>query len=329
MAEVRRPWYPPTLDAVAARAGVSKATASRVLSPTGTASLPAAAAQVVTAAEQLGYHRPGLGRPRLVVLVTDIARTGYWLTLSGVVTACQDLDVDLCVQVLTGAAHRWRDSVLGPHQGRVDGVVVLEFDSPSAQLLPQVPRDLPVAVAGGYPSMDGGRMPRAWVDDRAGAVLAVEHLLSLGHERIAYLGVPSAGHPDPRLAGWRQVMLGAGLDTPPPLATGWGPETGMRAALPAVRSGATAVLCGNDDLAIGLMTGLRAAGVRVPEDVSVVGMDDHPHAVATTPALTTVRLDFARVGELAALLALGAPAPASTEVPAELVLRSSTAAIHR
>ncbi|WP_196717014.1 substrate-binding domain-containing protein [Actinomyces trachealis] len=328
MAEVRRPWYPPSLDAVAARARVSKATASRVLSPPRQGGTPAAAAEVARAVEQLGYHRGGGERPRLLVLATDITRTGYWLTLSGVLSACQDLDTDLSVQVLTGAASRWRDSVLGPQQSRIDGVVVLEFDSPSAQVLSRMPEDLPVAVAGGYPSADAGHLPRAWIDDRAGAVLAVEYLLSLGHERIAYLGVPSAGHPDPRLAGWRAIMTGAGRETPPPLGTGWGPETGMRAAQAAARSGVSAVLCGNDDLAIGLVTGLRAVGLEVPGDVSVVGMDDHPHAVATSPALTTVRLDFARVGEMATRLALGVqkvPGPQGIEVPVDLVVRASTA----
>ncbi|SPT54443.1 Ribose operon repressor [Actinomyces bovis] len=329
MTEVRRPWRPPSLDAVAARAGVSKATASRALSPPRQGRTPQAAAAVAAAAEQLGYHRGGPERPRLLVLATDITRTGYWLTLSGAMTACQELGVDLSVQVLTGAASRWRDCVLGPQQSRIDGVVVLEFDYPSAQVLSRLPEDLPVAVAGGYPSAATAHLPRAWIDDRAGAVLAVEHLLGLGHKRIAYLGVPSAGHPDPRLAGWREVMAGAGLETPSPLATGWGPETGLRAALAAARSGVTAVLCGNDDLAIGLVTGLRSAGLEVPGDVSVVGMDDHPHAVATSPALTTVRLDFARVGEVAARLALGvepSPGPRGVEVPVELVLRASTAA---
>ncbi len=86
---------------------------------------------------------------------------------------------------------------------------------------------------------------------------------------------------------------------------------------------ATAVLCGNDDLALGLLTGLDRLGLKVPEDVSVVGMDDHPHSVATRPALTTVRLDFAAVGETAARLALGANLNKVVEIPTALIIRAS------
>ncbi len=329
MAEIRRPWRAPTLATVAARAGVSKATASRALSRAvhAQAGLPAATSAVIRAAQEVGYHRVGTTRPQLLVLASDISRTGYWLTLSGALTACQDLDVDLCVQVITGSANSWRDVVMAEQRGRVDGLVVLEFDSLSAAVLAHLPFDMPVAVAGGYPQPGADPLPRAWVDDRAGAVLAAQHLLELGHERIAYVGVPSAGHPDPRLAGWRQVLAAAGLETPAPLATGWGVSTGLRAAPTAARSGATAVLCGNDDLAIGLIAGLRSQGLDVPTDVSVVGVDDHPHAVATSPPLTTVSLDFARVGEMAARLALGVESGPVIEVPTALVVRGSTAPV--
>ncbi len=118
-------------------------------------------------------------------------------------------------------------------------------------------------------------------------------------------------------------MLGAGLQAPDPVATGWGARTGARAAGALARSGATAVLCGNDDLAIGLVHGLTQTGVRVPHDISVVGMDDHPHAAATTPPLTSVRLDFARVGQEAVALALGSSRQVQVEVPVELVERGS------
>lgn len=158
---------------------------------------------------------------------------------------------------------------------RADGVVVLEFDSPSVALLPGLPVDLPVAIAGGKP--EGGEpWSRAWIDDHAGAVMATEYLAGLGHRRIAYVGVPPAGHPDPRCAGWREVLATRGLPPLEPLATGWSVETGMHVARAVRAHQVTAVLCGNDDVALGLLTGLDRLGLRVPEDVSVVGMDDHP-----------------------------------------------------
>ena len=154
---------------------------------------------------------------------------------------------------------------------------------------------------------------------------ATRHLCDLGHERLAYVGVPSAGHPDPRLAGWHEVLAQRHLRGGEPLALGWSVETGLRAATAVRDSGTTAVLCGNDDLAIGLVAGLAHEGIRVPQDISVVGVDDHPHAPGMIPALTTVRLDFASVGEAAARLALGVEAGPVVEVPTQLVVRGSTA----
>ncbi|BDA64209.1 MULTISPECIES: LacI family DNA-binding transcriptional regulator [Actinomyces] len=327
MSGVRRPWRPPTLADVAARAGVSKATASRALArwDSGEASRPSSTDQVLEAAVALGYSRSRGAQPRLLALATDLSRTGYWATLSGVLAASQDLGAEMSVHVMTGAADSWRDNLLGERDLRADGVVVLEFDSPSAALLSHLPIDLPVAVAGGYPQQEADGLLRAWTDDRTGAMAATRHLVGLGHRRIAYVGVPAAGHPDPRLLGWQQVMREEGLAPLEPVAIGWSVATGMRAAAALHSWRATAVLCGNDDLALGLMAGLDRQGLRVPEDVSVVGMDDHPHAAAAQPALTTVRLDFAEVGRRAARLALGVEQGPVIEVPTVLVERDSTA----
>lgn len=327
MGGVRRPWRPPSLADVAARASVSKATASRALRrPRGRQGGQAASTEaVLRAAAALGYSSSTSPQRRLLAVATDISRTGYWATLSGVLEASQELGAQMSVHVMTGAAERWCESLLSERDLRVDGVVVLEFDSPSAALLTRLPEDLPVAVAGGYPHQGAQGPARAWTDDRAGAMAATRYLVGLGHRLIAYVGVPAAGHPDPRVAGWRRVLREEGLEILEPLATGWSVETGLRAA-GAVRAWrATAVLCGNDDLALGLMTGLAREGLKVPQDVSVVGMDDHPHAVAASPPLTTVRLDFAQVGRQAARLALGVEAGPVIEVPTELVERGSAA----
>lgn len=318
-----RPWRPPTLADVARRAGVSKATASRALAAGRTTARPAATGSVQRIARRLGYTTRRADLPRLLVLSSGLARTGYWATLSGVLEAAQEHGTDLSIHVLSASPARRREALLQALGTRVDAVVVLEFDSLGLAALHDLPEGLPLAVAGGYPQPDDGGLKRAWTDDHAGAVMACEHLLGLGHTRVAYVGVPSAGHPDPRLAGWREVMAGAGLEAPEPVATGWGTTTGERAAAALTRSGATAVLCGNDDLAIGLLAGLARAGVRIPDDISVVGVDDHPHASATTPPLTTVRLDFARVGQEAVALALGTRREERVEVPVELVERES------
>lgn len=323
-AMVRRPWWPPRLADVAERSGVSLATASRALARQNGAegALPQATEEILTAATELGYWRTDPDVARLHVLVSDIGRTGYWATLSGVLSAALDLGAETSLHVLAGSPERCRSTVQCALDARADGVVVLELDSPSVALLPGLPVDLPVAIAGGKP--EGGEpWSRAWIDDHAGAVMATEYLAGLGHRRIAYVGVPPAGHPDPRCAGWREVLATRGLPPLEPLATGWSVETGMHVARAVRAHQVTAVLCGNDDVALGLLTGLDRLGLRVPEDVSVVGMDDHPHSVATRPALTTVRLDFAAVGETAARLALGTDPSGTVEIPTTLITRAS------
>ena len=323
---VRRPWSPPTLADVAARAEVSKATASRALS-SRTTTRPQAYGEVRRAARELGYH-PGLpDAPHLLVLTSDVARTGYWEALSGIVTACQDLDADMSVHVLTRGVAHWLSLLSRSRDMRIDGLVILEFDSLSVEALNHLPADIPAAIAGGYPSAKDTRTtpPRAWVDDRLGAVQATDHLLALGHRSVVYVGVPSAGHPDPRLLGWREAMTRVGLPANDPMVIGWGTSTGIRAASAVVACGASAVLCGNDDLALGLIAGLTQLGLDVPGDISVVGIDDHPHAVTSLPPLTTVRLDFSAVGEAAARLALGERREREVQIPVELVVRESTA----
>ena len=323
MSTTRRPWFPPRLADVAARAGTSKAIASRALGRGHPSPFPTLR-RVQEAAQDLGY-RPPTDRAHLLVLSTDISRTGYWATVSGVVAASEELGADLSIHVLSGGSQRRREILSRALDGRVDGVVLLEFDSVSVAALEDLPVDLPVAIAGGRPGAGHEEPPRAWTDDYAGAMTATHHLCDLGHERLAYVGVPSAGHPDPRLAGWRRVLAQRHLRASEPVAIGWSVETGLRSAAAVRASRATGILCGNDDLAIGLVAGLAREGVEVPRDVSVVGVDDHPHAVGMVPALTTVRLDFAGVGEAAARLALGIEVGPVVEVPSQLVVRDSTA----
>ena len=147
---VRRPWWPPRLADVAERSGVSLATASRALARQHGAegTLPQATEEIVTAATELGYRRAESDVARLHVLVS-IGRTGCWATLSGVLSAALDLGVETSSHVLAGSPVRCRSTVQCALDARADGVVVLEFDSPSVALLPGLPVDLPVAIAGG------------------------------------------------------------------------------------------------------------------------------------------------------------------------------------
>jgi len=131
------------------------------------------------------------------------------------------------------------------------------------------------------------------VDQHAGARLAVATLAEAGHERIAHLAGPADWlEAEARAAGFAQELAARGLPRGAVFAGDWSPRSGHEAAADVIASGATAVFAANDQMALGLIGGLRAAGVDVPERVSVVGFDDVPEAAYAWPPLTTVRQDF-------------------------------------
>jgi LacI family transcriptional regulator len=142
------------------------------------------------------------------------------------------------------------------------------------------------------------------VDNRAGARLAVDHLLDLGHRRIALIGGPedNADAAERRL-GYREALAARGIepDERLELPGDFREDSGFAAGEELVRrawkgDAPTAVFAANDAMAIGCLAGLRSKGQQVPEDLSLVGFDDVPNARFLTPALTTVRVPIAEVG---------------------------------
>ena len=168
-----------------------------------------------------------------------------------------------------------------------------------------------------------------WIDEYAAAKQATQYLLGLGHATVHHLAIPSWTHTTRRLTGWKAALEEAGLPVPAPRRegwdAGWGYEAGRQLAQdPTV----TAVLCGNDDIALGAMRAMHEAGRRVPGDVSIVGFDDVPMARFYTPALTTVRQDFKSLGRVcfSRLLAVLHQPPLDQEPAypeANLILRES------
>ena len=136
------------------------------------------------------------------------------------------------------------------------------------------------------------------VDDVRGAELAVEHLASLGHREVLHLAGPAEWtEAEQRATGWRNASVRIGLGTPEPLQGDWTSAAGHRLGLRIAAGGApTAVFAANDQMALGVLAAFREAGVRVPEDVSVVGFDDIPEAAFFSPPLTSLRVDFAALG---------------------------------
>lgn len=180
--------------------------------------------------------------------------------------------------------------------------------------------------------------PAINVDDEGGAALAARHVLELGHRAIAIIELPptrARAHDTPtaarRMAGYRSALKAGGVAEPFTVMAGISVPAGVRAfeALPKGRRRPTAVLAMSDMAAIGIMSAAQVAGMRIPDDLSVVGFDDIPPAAWTNPPLTTVRQPIAEKGRLAARILIERMKGKAVDVPpplaTSLVIRSSTA----
>jgi DNA-binding LacI/PurR family transcriptional regulator len=326
---------PVSIRDVAAAASVSYQTVSRVINnhPSVKESTRAA---VLAAISDLGF-RPNRaarslagGRVNAVtVLTSDTTRYGYAASLQGIEEAARAAGFAMGIQVLE-AGGQITDAVQRATEPGT-ALIVMAYDRAGTRALAAVPAGVPVAAAVETPS---GRQaegkPWVWLDDRQAARQATQYLLSLGHRTVHYVPIPASTGTSPRLAGWRAGLQQAGAPVPEPPAGGWTAEAGYRAgrelaADPAV----TAVLCGNDDVAVGVLRAMAEAGRPVPGSVSVVGFDDTPVSAYLTPGLTTVRLDWVALGRACFALLHSLVGPQATAAVAppepELVVRESSA----
>jgi DNA-binding LacI/PurR family transcriptional regulator len=211
----------------------------------------------------------------------------------------------------------------------VEGIVVIATHDSGVAALAHVPAEMPIVALG---CGTHASITSVAVDNEAGAATATRYLLGLGHKTVHHIAGPSANlDAKERVDGWRQALRDAGAPTPPVLAGDWSAASGYDlGSLLAGEPGVTAILCGNDTMALGVLRALTERGRRVPADVSVVGFDDVPDASYYMPPLTTVRQDFGEVGRQAlnALLERmsGAdPAGPRVRVATELIVRQSAA----
>ncbi|PSK97866.1 LacI family transcriptional regulator [Haloactinopolyspora alba] len=321
----------PAITDVARLAGVSVPTVSRVI----TGSVPVSAERkerVHSAIRELGYRPNGAARAlvtgrqsAIAVIASNTTRYGYATTLQGIEESARAAGFIVMITVIESdepeAVSAAVDLALS-HP--VSGAVVLKFDPAGAAALRALPTDLPVvAVAGGK----SDARPHAVLDDTAAAKHATEYLLGLGHSTVHYVAVPTSGRRAGRAAGWRKALEHAGVEPPPIYDAGWDPQRAYEFGRGvAERSDVTAALCGNDELAMAFIRALQECGRRVPDEISVVGFDDHPLSRYWTPPLTTVRQDFADLGRRSFELlggALDGDGVRSSSVTPRLVLRES------
>jgi DNA-binding LacI/PurR family transcriptional regulator len=320
----------PTIEDVAARAGVSTAAVSFAVN-----GRPGVAEdtrrRILEAAEELGWQPSASARAltearaRAVGLllarpIDQLEIDPFFVRfLAGVERALARSDHDLVLRVAERVDLAAYERLAG--SGRVDGFLLcdVEVDDPRFELL--AGSGLPAVVAG-HPVSP---CPFPWIETEhaAGIRLVTEHLLSLGHRRIAFAGGPAHyEHVQARLATWRATLADAGIE-PGPVAHA------DHAQL--LDAGVTAIVHSSDMLAAASLAAARERDILVPGELSIAGFDDSPLAALASPALTSVRVDYAGFGEVAASLLLaaiaGEPAPELAVAQPELVIRGSTARI--
>lgn len=324
----------PGLKDVAAVAGVSHQTVSRVLN-TPARVRGETRTRVLTAIEELGYRPNSAARAlvtgrsrRLGVVISNGTLYGPSSVLHGVEQAARE--ANFFMSAVSLRAPTWpalREAVGHLADQGVEGVV-LTTPLPGTGLLGTMGQVPVVSVE----RDTGGVGARIDNDQFGGATAATAHLLGLGHRTVWHLAGPADwGAATDRLAGWRAALAAAGAVAPPPLTGDWSARSGFEAGqMLAADPRVSAVFAGNDQMAIGLLRALQERGRRVPADVSVVGFDDIPEAAYLSPPLTTVRQDFTELGRrcLRLLIAQIESGPDTGEqllLSTELVVRSSTA----
>ncbi len=337
----------PTLSDVANRAGVSLYTASVVLNGarSNTRVSEATRKRILETAEQLRYHPNAMARAlvhrrmqTIGVLCGFVGASAEYITnpyisavLQGALVAAAR--ADCCVTLFTQtwldaprSAPRFRD-------GRTDGILVIPPPTDSDVVAGLAALKLPLSVVA-YPGEPYG-VPCVDVDNAKGIRIAVEHLLSLGHHRIAHLaGSRNMASAPIRQATFCAALAEAGIPVPADYIQpcGYGGdyvEEAMQRLL-ALPKPPTAVVAGNDVIAITALKVAQNLDVSVPEHLSIIGFDDAPAASLLTPTLTTIRQPLMQIGEAATRLLLmqieGETVPFMTHLlEPELIVRGSTA----
>ena len=308
------------IDEVAARAGVSTATVSRALRGLPNVS-ERTRARVERAAAELGYvvsphaSRLASGRTGTVgVVVPYVTRWFFAQVVTGAEAVLREAGLDLLLYNLGDELGRERFFDTVPLRRRVDAVLVLCLPLTARDTAVLQTLNLPVAIVGAM--VDG--FASVLIDDARGAKAAVQHLLNLGHRRIGLISGNAAGNdplgeepmhfttPVQRRLGYREALERAGVTVDPALeAPGqFTVEGGAQAMadLLCLPSPPTAVFAESDEMAMGALRTLRRAGLRVPEDMSIIGFDGHD--MADLFDLTTIVQPVVRQGEIAARLLL-------------------------
>jgi DNA-binding LacI/PurR family transcriptional regulator len=305
----------PTMKDVALHAGVSVSTVSYVVNDSGPVA-PGRRARVLDAIRILDYTPNESARSlkrqsasTIGLVLPELSNQFFALVAEGVERAASAHDV-LVVMVVPEVTDQPE-----PHHAkllrsqRLDGVVYLSGAATSPREVLELARSGHVVLVDEH--LPGADLPAVVSDSRRGAREIAQLVLDQGHRRVAVIGGPPAlWTAQQRLASYREAVAAAGVDPDavPVLGGDYRQRSGFELAARALSGPAgqrpTALLCANDLMAVGAILHCRAAGLRVPEDVSIVGFDDAPFVSLLTPALTTVRQPAGDMGVAAFSLLL-------------------------
>ncbi|MEJ6555845.1 LacI family DNA-binding transcriptional regulator [Microbacterium esteraromaticum] len=324
----------PSIRDVARLAGVSHQTVSRVLNDHPSIR-PETKAKVLDAISVLDY-RPNLAARALVtsrsntlgILSATVGEFGPTSAIAAIEEAARAEGYSVSTLNLTDTTpEAIGTAVRQLGREHVDGIVVLAPQVRVFNVLRGMAASVPFVSLQTASGSDGVTLA---ADQVHGARMITEHLVSLGHSEILHLAGPQDWiEAESRMRGYLEALRDADLPTFPPIRGDWTADFGYFAGQElARRVDFTAVFAANDLMAIGLMHGFRDSGVRVPDDVSVVGFDDIPVAAHVAPTLTTVHQDFHEVGRRAVSMLLaeirGERLPVFGALEPELRVRESS-----
>ena len=336
----------PTLEEVAQSAGVSRSTVSRVINDQPNVH-PETRERVWQAIRESGYQPHAVARSLVTqrtqiigMVISETVTTLFSdpffpLFLRGATEACNSHRYQMMLSLFTTHADQQGMYERVVRNGYLDGVIVASAATDD-RLIPKLLRDrVPFVSVGRYA---GGSVHYVDVDNIGGARMAVEHLMRLGHRRIGTItGRLDMIHGQDRLAGYKDALQAHGVPIEGDLIaegdyTERGGMTAMRQLLDA---SPTAVFIASDTMAIGALRVLREVGLRVPQDVALVGFDDIPISGAVLPPLTTIRQPIQQLGAVAVDVMVGlleSPPPEDSPtqtmiLPTALAVRKSCGAL--
>ena len=317
---------PVTIKDIARRANVSHSTVSRALHESSLIA-PDTVSRIRQIAHELGYLPSAAARSlktnrsqALGVIVSSVEDPFFSEILQGIEEVAQKSGYSLFMAASQHDPRREQAIVQAMSEHRVDGVIICSASFRSEQHRQFLAYGVPIVVVNNQAAED--YRYSIYHDDVDGSRQITNHLLDLGHRRIAYLGNSSSGRTtQDRLTGYRQAMEVAGVEIPNGYiheVTGGGPHDGLVGLehFLALNHRPTALVCYNDMIAIGVLKGLQQAGLKVPEEFSVTGFDNIVFSAFTYPPLTTFDQPKRFIGTEAARLVLELlEAPAMENTP--------------